>query len=93
MHDGNCANQSCMALALVRCSIKADQGGTLYPRARVSLVSWEGNHAALFMVALGTPGARPMAQALQLPFEYLFITYACACSKEIMIEVFNLWPQ
>ena len=31
-----------MALALIRCSIKADQGGTLYARARVSLVSWEG---------------------------------------------------
>ena len=39
---GNCANQSCMALALVRCSIEVDEGGTLYARARVSLVSWEG---------------------------------------------------
>ena len=28
-----------MALALVHCSIEADQGGTLYARARVS---WEG---------------------------------------------------
>ena len=35
---GNCAKQSCMALALVRCSIEADQGGTPHVRARVSLV-------------------------------------------------------
>ena len=68
---GNCANQSCMAWALVRCSIEADQGGTLYARARVSLVSWEGrSHAVLFMVPLGPLGARLMAQALRLPFEY-----------------------
>ena len=60
-----------MALALVRCSIEADQGGTPHARARVSLVSWEGrSHALLFMVPLGLPGARPMAQALRLPFEY-----------------------
>ena len=62
-----------MALALVRCSIEADQGGTLYVRARVSLVSWEGvSHAVLFMVPLGPPNARPMAQALRLPFEYYY---------------------
>ena len=68
---GNCANQSCMALALVRCSIEADQGGTPHARARVSLVSWEGrSHALLFMVPLGPPSARPVAQALRLPFEY-----------------------
>ena len=43
----------------------------LYARARVSLVSWEGrSHALLFMVPLGLPSARPMAQALWLPFEY-----------------------
>ena len=60
-----------MALALVRCSIEADQGRTPHARARVSLVSWEGrSHALLFMVPLGLPGARPMAQVLRLPFEY-----------------------
>ena len=65
------ASESCMALALVRCSIEADQGGTPHARARVSLVSWEGgSHAVLFMVPLGPPGVRPMAQALRLPFEY-----------------------
>ena len=58
-----------MALALARCSIKADQGGTLH--ARASLVSWEGgSHAVLFMVPLGPLGVRPMAQVLRLPFEY-----------------------
>ena len=75
MH-GNCANQSCMALTLVHCSIKADQGGTPYARARVSLVSWEGrSHALLFMAPLGLPSTRPMTQALRLPFEYY--TYNC----------------
>ena len=60
-----------MALALVRCSIEADHGGTPHSRARVSLVSWEGrSHALLFVVPLGLPSARPMAQALRLPFEY-----------------------
>ena len=64
-----------MALALVRCSIEADQGGTPHAGARVSLVSWEGrSHALLFMVPLGLPGARPMAQALRLPFEYYIYT-------------------
>ena len=63
----NCANQSCMAPVLVRHSIEADQGGTLYARTRVSLVSWEGgSHVMLFMVLLGPPGARPMAQVLRL---------------------------
>ena len=67
------ANQNCMALALVRCSIKVDQGGTLYAKARVSLVSWEGgSHAVLFMVPLGPTGARPMAQALRLSFVYYY---------------------
>ena len=43
----------------------------MYARARISLVSWEGgSHVVLFMVPLGPPSARPMAQALQLPFEY-----------------------
>ena len=63
------------------CSIEADQGGTPHARARVSLVSWEGrSHALLFMVPLGLPSARPMAQALRLPFEYLLlitIHYLC----------------
>ena len=72
---GNCANQSCMALALVHCSIEADQGGTPHARARVNLVSWEGrSHALLFMVPLGLPSALPMAQALRLPFEYYIHT-------------------
>ena len=58
-------------MALVCCSIEVDQGGTSHARARVSLVSWEGgSHAVLFMVPLGPPGARPMAQALRLPFDY-----------------------
>ena len=39
---GNCTNQSCMGLAMVCCSIEADQGRALYARARASLVSWEG---------------------------------------------------
>ena len=42
-----------MTLVLVRCSIEADQQGTVSARARVSLVSWEwGSHAVLFMVPL-----------------------------------------
>ena len=62
-----------MALALVRCSIEADQGGTPHATVRVSLVSWKGrSHALLFMVPLGPPSARPMAQALRLPFEYYY---------------------
>ena len=66
-----------MALALVRRSIEADQGGTPHARARVSLVSWEGgSHALLFMVPLGLPSAKPMAQALRLPFEYYILYYA-----------------
>ena len=57
-----------MALALVRCSIKDDQGGIPHARARVSLISWKGrSHALLFMVPLGPPSVRPMAQALRLP--------------------------
>ena len=74
-----------MALALVRCSIEADQGGTPHARARVSLVSWEGrSHALLFMVPLGLPSARPMAQALRLPFEYyIYIFISIQCYAEI----------
>ena len=69
-------NQNCMALELVRCSIEVDQGGTLNARERVSLVSWEGgSHAVLFMVLLGPPSARPMAQVLQLPFRYYLFIY------------------
>ena len=68
-------------MALARCRIEADQGGTPHARARVSLVSWKGrSHALLFMVPLGLPSARPMVQALRLPFEYyifyfIFIFY------------------
>ena len=48
----------------------------MYSRARVSLVSWEGRrHAVLFMVLLGVLSARPMAQVLQLPFEYYYYYY------------------
>ena len=66
-----------MALALVRRSIKVDQGGISHARARVSLVSWEGrSHALLFMVPLSLPSARPMAQALRLPFEYYIYSIA-----------------
>ena len=58
-----------MALSLVSCSNEADQGGTLYARARVS---WEGErHAVLFMIPLGPAGVKPMDQVLWLPFEYL----------------------
>ena len=65
-----------MALALVCCSIEADQGGTPRARARVSLVIWEGrSHSFLFMVPLGPPSARPMAQVLRPPFEYYIIIH------------------
>ena len=58
--------------------MEADQGGTPHARARVSLVSWEGrSHALLFMVPLGLPSARPMAQALRLSFEYLLNNSFC----------------
>ena len=64
-----------MALVVVHCSIEANQGGTVYARARVSFASWEvRSHALLFMVLLGLPSARPTDQVLRLPFEYdLFI--------------------
>ena len=59
---GKCANKHCMALALVCCSIEANQRGTVYDRARVNLVSWEeGSHTMFFMVPLGDLGARSMA--------------------------------
>ena len=32
-----------------------------------------GSHAVLFMVPLRPPGARPMAEALRLPFEHLLL--------------------
>ena len=73
-----------MALSLVSCSIGVDQGGTLYARAKVSLVSWEGERlAVLLMVPLGPPGKRPMAQALWLPFGY----YSCLHNNT------HLWPR
>ena len=72
-----------MALALVRCSIEADQGGTPHARARVSLVSWEGrSHALLFMVPLGLPSARPMAQALRLPLILSIIESVNSISRD-----------
>ena len=44
------------------------------PRARVNFVSWEGqSHALLFMIPLGLPRSRHMAQTLGLPFEYLLL--------------------
>ena len=50
----------------------------MYARARVSLVGWEGrSHVVLFMVPLGPPSARPMAQALWLPFEYYICDRIC----------------
>ena len=64
-----------MTLALVRCNLKADQGGILYARTRVNLVILkEECHAVLFMVPLGPPGVTPMAEVLWLPFEYYYIT-------------------
>ena len=39
----------------------------------------------LFMVPLGPPGARPMAQALRLPFEYLLLAV-------IVFEMVGLAP-
>ena len=54
---GKCANQICMTLAMVHCSIKMDQGGMVPARVRISLVSWDwGSHVVLivtFMVPLG----------------------------------------
>ena len=77
-----------MALALVRCSIEADQGGTPHARARVYLVSWEGrSHALLCMVPLGLPSARPMAQALRLPFELFDLNNIYQVSLETYMYV------
>ena len=39
-----------------------------------------GSHVVLFMVPLGPLGARPMAQALQLPFEYYTYIYRGFCT-------------
>ena len=79
-----------MALALVCCSIEADQGGTQHARARVILVSWEGrSHALLFMVPLGPPSVRPMAQALWLPFEYYYYYDSNECYKKVPYAVFS----
>ena len=62
-----------MTLVLVRCSIKANQGGTVSARVRVRLVRWEGgSHSVLFVGPLGYQGARSMAQALRLSFEYYY---------------------
>ena len=73
-----------MALELVRCSIEGDQGGTLYARARVS---WEGgSHGVLFTVLLSSPGARPMAQVLQLPFEYYIMYTSGVGISNIMMK-------
>ena len=43
---GSAWNHSCMTQALVRCSIKADQGGTASAKVRVSLESWEGGKSS-----------------------------------------------
>ena len=50
-----------MALALVRCSIEADQGGTPHARARISLVSWEREvmHCLWFRSVLRVRGPWP----------------------------------
>ena len=44
-----------------------------------------GSHALLFMVPLGLPSARPMAQALRLPFEYYIYTRISVLSMNIII--------
>ena len=41
----------------------------------------------LFMVPLGLPSARPMVQALRLPFEYLLIIYRALCSTSIIFII------
>ena len=44
----------------------------------------------LFMVPLGPPSARPVAQALQLPFEYyliLLINPRRACAERVTVVV------
>ena len=76
-----------MALALAHCSIEADQGGTPHARERVS---WEGRSPTLlFMVPLGLPSARPMAQALQLPLEYyIFIAVCIHTTVKIYMLIF-----
>ena len=76
----------CGSTGHVCCSIEADQGVTPHASARVSLVSWEGrSHALLFMVPLGLPSARPMAQALRLPFEYYILIL-------VMVNSYSLFP-
>ena len=48
------------------CCIKINQGGTvLYSHSKGKLGG--GSHAVLFMVLLSLPGAKSMAQVLQLP--------------------------
>ena len=62
----------------------------MYSRARVSLVSWEGRrHAVLFMVLLGVLSARPMAQVLQLPFEYYYYYYFTNIALNILYCMFH----
>ena len=68
---GKCVNQSCMTLALVCCSIEADQGGTLSVRARVSLVSWGGKSCCIVHDSARSSGCVVHGLALRLPFEYL----------------------
>ena len=64
-----------MALALVRCSIEVDHGGTLHVCQGKGKFGKLGGEKSwiVFMVPLGLPSGGPMAQALQLPFEYLII--------------------
>ena len=56
-----------MALVLSAAASKPTrEGQCMAGRVRVS---WEGgSHAVLFMVPLGPPSARPVAQVLRLPF-------------------------
>ena len=57
-------------------------------RTRISLVRWEGgSHAVLFMVPLGPLSARPMAQALRLPFEYYYYLSYVTCIKFITFGI------
>ena len=46
-----------------------------------------GSHALLFMVPLGPPGVRPMAQALRLPFEYYITDTSNIACKDVLCDV------
>ena len=75
-------------MALSRCSIEADQGGIPHARARVSLVSWKGrSYALLFMVPLGLPSARPMAQGKRYGYHLSIINPRRACAERVTVVV------